>query len=97
MQRLQNRLQWKFRPTLIDCKLFKILVGAGRFERPTPCAQGRCATRLRYAPTYCGLFILKHFLARRTPTRSKTGQSERDERKIHFRPSGRVRCKTMVP
>src|SRR5258707_4180901 len=27
------------------------LVGAGRFERPTPCAQGRCATRLRYAPT----------------------------------------------
>jgi hypothetical protein len=30
---------------------FRILVGAGRFERPTPCAQGRCATRLRYAPT----------------------------------------------
>ena len=29
------------------------LVGAGRFERPTPCAQGRCATRLRYAPTFC--------------------------------------------
>src|ERR1700693_6107969 len=30
------------------------LVGAGRFERPTPRAQGRCATRLRYAPTmYC--------------------------------------------
>jgi hypothetical protein len=28
------------------------LVGAGRFERPTPCAQGRCATRLRYAPTF---------------------------------------------
>ena len=28
-----------------------LLVGAGRFERPTPCAQGRCATRLRYAPT----------------------------------------------
>ena len=27
------------------------MVGAGRFERPTPCAQGRCATRLRYAPT----------------------------------------------
>ncbi len=30
----------------------KDLVGAGRFERPTPCAQGRCATRLRYAPTF---------------------------------------------
>ncbi len=30
---------------------FEIMVGAGRFELPTPCAQGRCATRLRYAPT----------------------------------------------
>src|ERR1700727_2833466 len=28
-----------------------IMVGAGGFEPPTPCAQGRCATRLRYAPT----------------------------------------------
>ena len=26
------------------------MVGAGRFERPTPCSQSRCATRLRYAP-----------------------------------------------
>src|SRR5204862_7683666 len=25
-------------------------VGASRFERPTTCSQGRCATRLRYAP-----------------------------------------------
>ena len=33
-------------------KLLILLVGAGRFERPTPCAQGRCATRLRYAPTF---------------------------------------------
>ena len=39
-----------------------LLVGAGRFERPTPCAQGRCATRLRYAPTFCALLILNHFL-----------------------------------
>src|ERR1035438_7112341 len=39
------------------------MVGAGRFERPTPCAQGRCATRLRYAPTSAGLFILNHFPA----------------------------------
>ena len=32
----------------------KRLVGARGFEPPTPCAQGRCATRLRYAPTlYC--------------------------------------------
>jgi TIR domain len=28
-----------------------ILVGATGFEPVTPCAQGRCATRLRYAPT----------------------------------------------
>ena len=28
----------------------KHLVGARGFEPPTPCAQGRCATRLRYAP-----------------------------------------------
>jgi hypothetical protein len=34
------------------------LVGAGRFERPTPCAQGRCATRLRYAPTSFGSLII---------------------------------------
>ena len=26
-------------------------VGAPRFELRTPCAQGRCATRLRYAPS----------------------------------------------
>src|ERR1035437_5940795 len=37
------------------------MVGAGRFERPTPCAQGRCATRLRYAPTFAALLILNHF------------------------------------
>jgi hypothetical protein len=29
----------------------QILVGAAGFELATPCAQGRCATRLRYAPT----------------------------------------------
>ncbi len=37
------------------------LVGARRFELLTPCAQGRCATRLRYAPTVESLFILNHF------------------------------------
>ena len=26
------------------------MVGAVRFELTTPCAQGRCATRLRYTP-----------------------------------------------
>src|ERR1700756_2046139 len=32
-------------------KTLRILVGAAGFEPVTPCAQGRCATRLRYAPT----------------------------------------------
>ena len=31
-------------------KLLLLLVGAIGFEPTTPCAQGRCATRLRYAP-----------------------------------------------
>jgi len=31
------------------------LVGARGFEPRTPCAQGRCATRLRYAPTVVSL------------------------------------------
>jgi hypothetical protein len=30
-------------------------VGARGFEPPTPCAQGRCATRLRYAPSRTGV------------------------------------------
>jgi hypothetical protein len=47
------------------------LVGAARFELATPCAQGRCATRLRYAPTFTVLFILKHFLTRRAPRRGQ--------------------------
>ena len=38
-----------------------ILVGAPRFELGTSCAQGRRATRLRYAPTCSALLILKHF------------------------------------
>ena len=32
-------------------KTLRIVVGATGFEPATPCAQGRCATRLRYAPT----------------------------------------------
>src|SRR5215472_4083034 len=34
------------------------LVGARGFEPPTPCAQGRCATRLRYAPTFNNLRVV---------------------------------------
>ena len=39
----------------------ELVVGAPRFELGTSCAQGRRATRLRYAPTVIALFILKHF------------------------------------
>ncbi len=37
------------------------MVGATGFEPATPCAQGRCATRLRYAPTFAASLILNHF------------------------------------
>src|SRR5205807_8913529 len=40
----------------------ELVVGAPRFELGTSCAQGRRATRLRYAPTSSALLILKHFL-----------------------------------
>ena len=42
-------------------KCLKSLVGAPGFEPGASCAQGRRATRLRYAPTVIALFILKHF------------------------------------
>src|SRR5215831_12401587 len=48
LQRICSRA-WPARIPLI------LLVGARGFEPPTPCAQGRCATRLRHAPTV-GLF-----------------------------------------
>ncbi len=44
-------------------KLFKTLgnlVGAGRFELPTSCAQGKRATRLRHAPNRPILPIFSH-------------------------------------
>ena len=56
-----GRKRWNAgQPTLLESA--GGLVGAGRFERPTPCAQGRCATRLRYAPTSEASLILNHFL-----------------------------------
>jgi hypothetical protein len=39
-------------------KYLKSLVGAPRFELGTSCAQGRRATRLRYAPTVDTALIL---------------------------------------
>ena len=32
-------------------KPLKVMVGAGRFELPTPCSRSKCATALRNAPT----------------------------------------------
>ena len=37
------------------------MVGAPGFEPGASCAQGRRATRLRYAPTFSASFILKYF------------------------------------
>jgi hypothetical protein len=57
--------QVKLRVKSLFDKLKKIrkilLVGAPGFEPGTSCAQGRRATRLRYAPTGSALFILKYF------------------------------------
>jgi hypothetical protein len=35
----------------LEIAISQKMVGATGFEPVTPCAQGRCATRLRYAPT----------------------------------------------
>ena len=35
------------------------MVGAAGFEPATLCSQGRCATKLRYAPTYFGTGLLR--------------------------------------
>ncbi len=44
-----------------ELKNQELVVGASGFEPETSCAQGRRATRLRYAPTVTASFILKHF------------------------------------
>ena len=46
-------------------KYLKTLVGARGFEPPTPCAQGRCATGLRYAPTLLIFHIVEQILHKR--------------------------------
>ena len=58
------------------------MVGAGRFERPTPCAQGRCATRLRYAPTVTD--CSKKDLATRARFRKGEGARMPSEQPYHF-------------
>ena len=37
-------------PAIGNVLVHWLLVGAGRFELPTPCSRSKCATRLRYAP-----------------------------------------------
>ncbi len=46
---------------------YLVMVGASRFERPTPCSQGRCATRLRYAPSATSKAILHRDETKSTP------------------------------
>jgi hypothetical protein len=46
------------------CQLLN-LVGARRFELPTPCAQGRCATRLRYAPSLTTVILHSDYVKSR--------------------------------
>src|SRR5687768_18341992 len=53
------------------------LVGATGFEPATPCAQGRCATRLRYAPTSEQGPPLSHFPA--PAAQSAVGRLARSE------------------
>ena len=55
--------------------LKKTMVGATGFEPATPCAQGRCATRLRYAPT---AFILHHFRSMPLSVRTRYWHSAQD-------------------
>ena len=43
-----------------ELKNQELVVGASGFEPETSCAQGRRATRLRYAPTCCSILILEH-------------------------------------
>ena len=38
--------------TVSECKVLIILVGAGRFERPTPCAQGMIVPQYRELLAY---------------------------------------------
>ena len=46
----QNNYSGFFRAGWADRNYLILLVGASRFELETSCAQGRRATRLRYAP-----------------------------------------------
>ena len=51
----------EIRFTRYEIRFFR--VGARGFEPPTPCAQGRCATRLRYAPLNFALVLYPRRIA----------------------------------
>jgi hypothetical protein len=50
------------------------MVGARGFEPPTPCSQGRCATRLRYAPTRTLLLARRRFFCNRKRLKNSPGE-----------------------
>ena len=74
------------------CIFLILLVGAGRFELPTPCAQGRCATRLRYAPTFEASLILNH-----VPWGGNIHQNRRSTAIVSSRPRSPRSRTTIVP
>ena len=45
-----TRLAWKARALPLSYTRILLLVGATGFEPTTPCSQGRCSTKLSYAP-----------------------------------------------
>ncbi len=51
-RKIRNGLLQKIRGLGILANPLKSLVGARGFEPPTPWSRTRCATRLRYAPTF---------------------------------------------
>ncbi len=57
IRRVCGGLQIIFYQIKLRFYLYK-MVGARGFEPPAPCSQSRCATRLRYAPTFCALLAL---------------------------------------
>src|SRR2546425_9162058 len=63
------------------------MVGAGGFEPPTTCAQGRCATRLRYAPIYSAVRDL-------STTRKELQVAPREQTDARWPPGADMRWST---
>ena len=54
---------WESVADIPDKSQFSRMVGAAGFEPTTTCAQGRCATRLRYAPIWRNAHIIPKFFS----------------------------------